>query len=162
MGNLRHWLRRQPCNSHFHDEWSWPWLTLGTPRASLVAQLVKDLSAMQEIWIQLLGGKDLLEEISCLGNLAWDFLPGKSYGQRSLAGLQSMGSQRADSTNTFTFTGGSVENPPAIWETWVRFLGWEDPLDEGMAIHSSILTWRIPMDRGAWWATIHEVTKRCT
>ena len=37
-----------------------------------------------------------------------------------------------------------VENLPAIWETWVRFLGWEDPLEEGMATHSSILAWRIP------------------
>ena len=34
-------------------------------------------------------------------------------------------------------------------ETWVRSLGWEDPLEEGMATHSSILAWRIPMDRGA-------------
>ena len=41
-------------------------------------------------------------------------------------------------------------------------LGWEDPLEEGMAIHSSILAWRIPMDRGAWWATVHGVTKRQT
>ena len=46
-----------------------------------------------------------------------------------------------------------VENLPAMWKTWVRFLGWEDPLEEGMAIHSSILPWRIPMDRGAWQAT---------
>ena len=37
-----------------------------------------------------------------------------------------------------------VKNPPAIWETWVRFLGWEDPLEKGKAIHSSILAWRIP------------------
>ena len=35
--------------------------------------------------------------------------------------------------------------------------GWEDPLEEGMATHSSILAWRIPMERGAWQATIHEV-----
>ena len=33
--------------------------------------------------------------------------------------------------------------------------GLEDPLDEGVATHSSILAWRIPMDRGAWWATVH-------
>ena len=39
-------------------------------------------------------------------------------------------------------------------ETWVRSLGWEDPLQEGMATHSSVLTWRIPMDRGAWQATV--------
>ena len=42
----------------------------------------------------------------------------------------------------------TVENPPAMRETWVRSLGWEDPLEEGMTTHSSILAWRIPMDRG--------------
>jgi len=52
-----------------------------------------------------------------------------------------------------------VKNPPAMQETWVWFLGWGDPLEEGMATHSSILAWRIPMDRGAWWATMHEVEK---
>ena len=36
------------------------------------------------------------------------------------------------------------KNPPAMWETWVQSLGWEDPLEEGMATHSSILAWRIP------------------
>ena len=55
-----------------------------------------------------------------------------------------------------------VKNLPAMQETWVRSLGWEDPLDEGMATHSSILAWRIPMDRGAWWATVHEVAKSQT
>ena len=35
-----------------------------------------------------------------------------------------------------------VKNPPAMWETWVRSLGWEDPLEKGMATHSSILAWR--------------------
>ena len=43
-----------------------------------------------------------------------------------------------------------VKNLPAMWETWVRSLGWEDPLEEGMATHSSILAWGIPMDRGVW------------
>ena len=43
-----------------------------------------------------------------------------------------------------------VRNPPAMRETWVRSLAWEDPLEEGMATQSSILAWRIPMDRGAW------------
>ena len=37
-----------------------------------------------------------------------------------------------------------VKNPPAMWEIWVQSLGWEDPLEEGMATHSSILAWRIP------------------
>ena len=44
-------------------------------------------------------------------------------------------------------------------ETWFRTLGWEDPLEEGMATHTSILVWRIPMDGGAWWATVRGVAK---
>ena len=41
-----------------------------------------------------------------------------------------------------------VKNLPAVWETWAPSLGWEDPLEESMAIHFSILAWRIPTDRG--------------
>ena len=52
-----------------------------------------------------------------------------------------------------------VKNQPEMKETWVQSLGWEDSLEEGMATHSSILAWRIPKDRGAWRATVHEVTK---
>ena len=55
-----------------------------------------------------------------------------------------------------------VKNMPVMRETWVQSLGWEDPLEEGMATHSRILTWRIPMDRGTWWATVHGVTKSWT
>ena len=51
-----------------------------------------------------------------------------------------------------------IKNLPAMRETWVLSLGWEDPLEKGMATHSSVLAWRIPMDRGAWWATVHGVT----
>jgi len=53
----------------------------------------------------------------------------------------------------------TVKNSSAMWETWVRSLGWEDPLEEVMATHSSILAWRIPMDRGAWRATVHRIAK---
>ena len=45
---------------------------------------------------------------------------------------------------------------------WVRSLGEEDPQEEGMATHSSILAWRIPMNRGAWWAADHSITKSQT
>ena len=58
--------------------------------------------------------------------------------------------------------GSAVKNPPAMQETQemqVRSLAREDPLEEGMATHSSILAWRIPMDRGVWWAMVHRVTK---
>ena len=44
----------------------------------------------------------------------------------------------------------TVKNLPAVWETWVQSLGCEDPLEEGMATHSSILAWRVPIDRGDW------------
>ena len=48
-----------------------------------------------------------------------------------------------------------VKNLPAMQETPIQFLGQEDPLEKGEATHSSILAWRIPMDRRAWWATVH-------
>ena len=73
-------------------------------------------------------------------------------------GLQSLGSQRVGHnpvTNTDGEEGASlvakiVKNPPAMWVTWFLSLGWEDPLEERMTTHSSILAWRIPIDRGAW------------
>ena len=55
-----------------------------------------------------------------------------------------------------------VKNLPAMQETWVQSLGWKDPLEEGMAAHSSILAWKIPIYRGAWQAMVHEVTKSPT
>ena len=64
------------------------------------------------------------------------------------------------------FPGGSaVKNLPAMQEakeTWVRSLGQEDLLEEGMATHSSFLAWRIPMDRGPWQAAVHRVAKSQT
>ena len=54
------------------------------------------------------------------------------------------------------------KNLPAMWETWVWSLGWEDPLEEGMATHSSTLAWRILVDRGAWRAIVHGVAKSQT
>ena len=55
-----------------------------------------------------------------------------------------------------------VKNPPAMWETWVRSLGLEDPLEEGMATHSNILASRLTMDRGAGRAAVHGVAKSWT
>ena len=47
---------------------------------------------------------------------------------------------------------------PLMQETWVPSLGREDPLEKEVATHSSILAWRIPWTRGAWWGTVHGVT----
>ena len=55
-----------------------------------------------------------------------------------------------------------VKNSPAMRETWVQSLSWEDTLKEGMTTHYSILAWRIPKDRGAWWVAVHGVAKSQT
>ena len=55
-----------------------------------------------------------------------------------------------------------VKNPPRMQQTWIWSLGWEDPLEENMATHSSILAWRIPMGRGAWLSADHGVAKSRT
>ena len=52
-----------------------------------------------------------------------------------------------------------INNLPALQEAWVRSLGWEDPLEEGMTTHSSILAWKIPMDRGTWQIIAHGITE---
>ena len=54
-----------------------------------------------------------------------------------------------------------VKNPPAMQETQVHSLGWEDHLEKEMPTHSSILAWRI-LWRGAWWAIVHGVAKSQT
>ena len=56
----------------------------------------------------------------------------------------------------------TVKNLPVMWGTWVQSLGWEDPLEKGMATQSSILAWRIPINRGAMLATVHGVAKSRT
>ena len=53
----------------------------------------------------------------------------------------------------------TVKNLPAMLKTWVQSPGWEDALEEDMTTHSSIPAWRILMDRGAWWVTVHGVAE---
>ena len=61
------------------------------------------------------------------------------------------------------FPGGS-DNEESSYSVGdlVQSMGWEDPLEEGMATHSSILAWRILVNRGAWWTTVHGVAKSQT
>ena len=100
--------------------------------------------------------------------------PGSSAGKESTcnardpSSIPGMGKSTLDGIGyplqySWAFLGAQmVKNLPATWETWVQFLDWEDPLDEGMATHSGILAWRITMDKGAWCATVHEVAKSWT
>ena len=53
----------------------------------------------------------------------------------------------------------TIKNLPKMQETCVQSLGWEDPLEEGRVTHSCVLSWRIPMDKRAWWTTVHGVKK---
>ena len=53
-----------------------------------------------------------------------------------------------------------VKNPPAIWETWVQSLSWEDPLEKGTATHSNILAWRIPWTISPWGRKELDTTER--
>ena len=100
--------------------------------ASLVAQLVKNLPAMQ------------IGSIPGLGSS-----PGEGIGYPLQYSWTSLVAQM-------------VNNLPAMQETWIRSLGREDTLEAGMATLSCILAWRIPMDRRAWWATVHGVSKSQT
>ena len=96
--------------------------------------MVKNLPAMQENQVLFLAREDPLEKgIATHCSILW----------------ASLVAQR-------------LKHLPAMQETWVRSRGWEDPLEDGMATHSTILAWRIPMDRGAWRATVHGVTKSRT
>ena len=118
-----------------------------------------------------MGPKSPLSQCRMLGFDPWSGFPGSSAGKDS--------SCKAGDPNSISVLGISpgegigyplqyswaslvtqmVKNPPAVQQTWLQCLGWEDPLEEGMATQSTILAWRIPMDRGAWWATVHGVTK---
>ena len=69
------------------------------------------------------------------------------------------GKEDISCTQRVSLVAQMVKNLPAMTEIWVQSLGWDDPLEKGMATHSSVLVWRIPMGRGAWWATVHGVTK---
>ena len=91
----------------------------------------------------------------------WSF-PGSSAGKQStciagdLSSIPELGSSTEEGTGSplqyswASLVAQMVKNQPTMQETWVLSLGWEDPLEEGMVTHSSILAWRIPMGRGPW------------
>ena len=139
--------------------------------ASLVAQLVKNPPAMQQtpvlfpglgwspgegigypppVFLGFPGGSDGKESACNMGNLG--SIPGLGRSPGEGIGYPPRYSRAS-------LVAQMVTNLPA---TWVWSLGWEDPLEEGMATHSSILAWRISMDRGAWWAIVQGVAKSRT
>ena len=122
-------------------------LSLERKWASLVAQMVKRLPTVWETWVRSLGQEDPLEKEMAThsSTLAWK-IPWTEERSR----LQSMGSQRGghDWATSHPRAEGGVggsegKAPPAMQETLVQSLGWEDPLEKEMATHSSILAWKI-------------------
>ena len=119
----------------------------GTP---LMAQLVKNLPAVQETPVQICWRRDRLPTPVFSG------FPCSSAGKESTCNAGDSGSIPGLGRSAGEGTGYPlqyswvflvvqlVKNPPAMQETWVRSLGWEDPLEEGTATHSNILAWRIP------------------
>jgi len=73
-------------------------------------------------------------------------LPDSSVGKESNPGYRSAGEGIGYplQDSWASIVAQLVKNPPAMWETWVQSLGWEDPLEGGRAAHSSVLAWRIP------------------
>ena len=118
---------------------------------------------MLKTWVQSLSWKDPLEEGMATHSiiLAWRIPTDRGAWQTTVHRLAQSWTQLSDFLWA-SLLAQMVKNPPVMWETWVRSLGWKDPLEEGMATHSSILAWKIPMDRGAWRATVHGATKSRT
>ena len=95
----------------------------------------------------------LLRDCYCYLSCGLDLLIGHLVASISQKNSQNLAWRRASLVVQL------VKNLPAMRETWVWSLGWEDPLEKDMTTHSSIPAWRIPMVRGAWWATVHVATK---
>ena len=127
------------------------------PGTSLIAQLVKNSPAVQDSWVRKIRWRrDRLPTpvfLSFPWRRKWQstpgLLPGKSHGQRSLVGYSPWGCKELDTTERLHFhflslVAQLVKNLPVMQETWVRSLGWEDPLEKEKGTHSRILAWRIP------------------
>ena len=87
-------------------------------------------------------------------NVFWVWLSNLTFWRTALLSTEPMTSPVAEYHLWGSLMSQTVKNPPAIRENWVQFLSREDPLEESVATHSSILAWRMFLDQGAWWATV--------
>ena len=133
------------------DSWK-PFLLIsihGSDRTSIVTKMVKTWPALQETQetrVQSLGWEDPLEKemVTHSSILSWK-IPWTEEPGGSPWGCKESDMTKHIAWKWLVFPGGPVaKSLPAMQETWVWSLGWEDPLEEGMAIHSSFLAWRIP------------------
>ena len=96
---------------------------------------------MWEAWVQALSWENPMEKEMAAHS---SILPEEFHGQRRLVGYSPWGHIESDKSEWLTLSlhflvAKTVKNPPAVQKTWVQSLDWEDPLEEGMATHSSIL-----------------------
>ena len=114
--------------------------------------MVKRLSTMQETWVQSLGQEDALEKEMAIysSTIAWKIPWTEEPGRLHVVhGVAKSRTRLSDFTSLHaprqaSLVAQTVKNLPAMQETWVRSLGWEDSLEKGVATHSSILAWRVP------------------
>ena len=115
--------------------------------------MVKNPPAMRETWVQSLGCEDPLEEgmSTHFSILVWRICMDRGAWWEAVYGVAQSWTQlkRLSSSSRSSLVAQAVKNLPVIGETWVQSLGCEDSLEEGMATHSSVVAWRIPMDKGA-------------
>ena len=111
---------------------------------------------MQETWVQFLGREDPLEKEMATHSsiIAWRIPWTEEPGWLQSMGVARVGHDLATLlllvNPCASLVAQRLKRLPAMRETWVRSLGWENPLEK-MPTHSSILAWRIPMDSEAWW-----------
>ena len=141
--------------------------------AFLVAQTVKNPPEMWETWVRSLGWEDPLEKgmrthsSITVPSWVWYYhlhlgFPGSSGGEEPTCkagdsgSIPGLGRSPGEGTGyplqylLVSLMAQTVKNLPAMWDTWVWSLNWEDSQEGHMATHSSILAWRIPMDRGTF------------
>ena len=114
---------------------------------------IMSLPEMPETWVWSLGWEDLLEEGMATHSSipAWRIPMNRKAWQAIVHGVAKSQTRLGDQVqhSTKTMRGASLvaqmlKNLPAMQETWIQSLGWEDPLEKGMHTHSSILIWTIP------------------
>ena len=107
----------------------WWWPTAGLGAVSVAVQAWDPLKEVTIIFIT---------STIVWSLMSWGF-PDSSIGKESVYNAGYPGSILESGRSA-----GAGKNPPAMWETWVQSLGWEDPLEKEIAIHSSTLAWKIP------------------
>ena len=124
------------------------------PHSSTLAWKIprmEEAGRLQSMWSRRVG-HDQATSLSLFTFMHWRrkwqptpvFLPGESQGQGSLVDCHLWGRTESDTTEaTQQQQQQTVKNLPVMPETWIRSLGWEDPLEKEMATHSSMLAWRI-------------------